>query len=439
MGYVLYWYLWVFPIFCVQIVIAELLCVHKLRKRKKFLLRLALSLLGGFAFVFLISVFTVLLYGVFAIAAISYFLIFTYTVFAVWFCFEENFFTILFFCVAAYSMQNLGYRAFGYFELYGVVASVVSVFGKYGFWAYKIFEFLVFAAVYAALYFLFIRKMQKSRASETINKSVLIIATVTLGITILLCGFTNTFSQDSTSLLVINYLFSIICCVFVLSVQSGIIKSIELRKDLEIIKQSWDRDRKQYELSKESVDRINFLCHDLKHKIKEIRLEESGLSKEELKELESVIKVYDGKIKTGSEALDVILTEKSLYCNKNDVRFTCMADGEALSFMKPSDLYSLFGNVLSNAVEAVLKIKDEDRRVINLTVRKTACAVIVSSENFYDGEIKFKNGLPQTDKEESYHGFGMKSVKLLVENYGGSVRCFAENGVFKFFATFPFT
>lgn len=383
---------------------------------------------------FLISIFTVLLYNVFAIGAISYFLIFTYTVFAVWFCYKEKFFTILFFCVAAYSMQNLGYRAFGYFELYGVVATVTS---KLGFWSYKIFEILVFAGVYALLYFLFIRKMQKSRASETINKSVLFIATVTLGITILLCGFTNMFSGDSKNLLVINYLFSIICCVFVLSVQSGIVRSIELRKDLEIIKQSWDRDRKQYELSKGSVDRINYLCHDLKHKIKEIRLEDSGLSKEELKELESVIKVYDGKIKTGSEALDVILTEKSLYCNKNDVRFTCMADGEALSFIKPSDLYSLFGNILSNAIEAVLKIREADRRVINLTVRKTACAVIVSEENFFDGEIKFKNGLPQTDKEESYHGFGMKSVKLLVKNYGGEIQCFAENGVFKFCATFP--
>lgn len=434
MGYVLYWFLWVFPIFCFQILVAEIICAFKLKKRKRFVLRLVLGLLGGVCFVFLISVVEVLLYNVFAITAILYFLIFFYTVFVMWFLFEESFFTVLFCGVEAYSMQNLAYRVFGLLEAYGVVAKVGTTFGFIG---YKIFETLVFAAVYAGLYFLFVKQIQKSAATKAVNKNVLVIAAATLIVTILLCGFTNMYSEKNFELLVINYLFSIVCCTFVLAVQSGIVKSLELSRDVEIVKQSWERDRRQYELSKESVDRINFLCHDLKHKIKEIRLEESGLTKEELKELESVIKVYDGKIKTGSEALDVILTEKSLYCNKNDVRFTCMADGEALSFMKPSDLYSLFGNVLSNAIEAVLKIKDEDRRVINLTVRKNACAVIVSSENFYDGEVKFKNGLPQTAKEESYHGFGMKSVKLLVKNYGGEIRCSAENGVFKFFATFP--
>ncbi len=36
-----------------------------------------------------------------------------------------------------------------------------------------------------------------------------------------------------------------------------------------------------------------------------------------------------------------------------DIVITCIADGKLLEFISSTDLYSLFGNALDNAIEAV--------------------------------------------------------------------------------------
>ena len=52
-------------------------------------------------------------------------------------------------------------------------------------------------------------------------------------------------------------------------------------------------------------------------------------------------------------------------------------------------------------------------------------------ENYYAGELDFDDGLPLTTKSDKrYHGFGMKSIKMLAEKYGGYVSVKAEDGVF---------
>ncbi len=56
------------------------------------------------------------------------------------------------------------------------------------------------------------------------------------------------------------------------------------------------------------------------------------------------VDVYDAAVHTGNEALDTILTEKSLVCQREGITLTCVADGSALDFMAPADIYALFGN-----------------------------------------------------------------------------------------------
>ena len=58
--------------------------------------------------------------------------------------------------------------------------------------------------------------------------------------------------------------------------------------------------------------------------------------------------------------------------------------------------------------------------------------VSIHVENYYDDkeEIIFENGLPKTKKDKNYHGFGMRSIKMICEKYGGSVLASAEDGIF---------
>ncbi len=146
--------------------------------------------------------------------------------------------------------------------------------------------------------------------------------------------------------------------------------------------------------------------------------------------MEEIISIYDSTVKTGNKAVDVILTEKSLLCNKADIKLTCVVDGKQFSFMSESDIYSLFGNILDNAIEAA-NCLEKDRRVIGVTAKRTHDFLTVNAHNYYDGNLVFADGLPVTTKKDKlYHGFGMKSVRMICEKYGGNLSVGCKDGIF---------
>ena len=181
-------------------------------------------------------------------------------------------------------------------------------------------------------------------------------------------------------------------------------------------------------MSKENIDIINIKCHDIKHKLAKFK---GRLEEDEIQEIENAIMIYDSQVKTQSEALNIVLTEKSLQCKKNGIQLTCIADQSNFDFMSYSDQCSLFGNIIDNAIEAVMKIEDINRRVVCLNIKSVGKIVSVHIENYFDGKLKFINGLPETTKSDNrFHGYGMKSVKMIIDKYGGNMVVRTNDGLF---------
>ena len=182
------------------------------------------------------------------------------------------------------------------------------------------------------------------------------------------------------------------------------------------------------ETSKETIDLINIKCHDLK---KQLGLLRGNVTREELEELRERLSIYDASFRTGNEALDVLLAEKLLVCQSKGIHITCMADGAKLSFLSPAHIYSLFGNALDNAVEAASQVEDPDKRCIRVDIRAERGMLLGHFENYYQGELSFSDGLPVTTKEDPrFHGFGMKSMRMITEKYGGVLSLKAQDQVF---------
>ena len=113
------------------------------------------------------------------------------------------------------------------------------------------------------------------------------------------------------------------------------------RKELEAVQNVLQNQYAQYVQSKESIELINYKYHDLKHQIAVLRSEEDPQKREAfLDEMEAEIRQYEAQNKTGNKVLDTVLTSKSLYCNKNGITLTCVADGTLLDFMDVMDIRS---------------------------------------------------------------------------------------------------
>ncbi len=87
-------------------------------------------------------------------------------------------------------------------------------------------------------------------------------------------------------------------------------------------------------------------------------------------EAERAVQLYDATADTGNEVLDVVLTEKSMHCEARHITLNCVADGSAVTFVEPGDLYALFSNALDQAIDAAARQMDEPRRIIDLLVCK---------------------------------------------------------------------
>ena len=213
---------------------------------------------------------------------------------------------------------------------------------------------------------------------------------------------------------------------------------MSVRMEKEYLHKLLHMQKENYRISAESVELVNRKYHDLKHQLQLLRSELSSEEKlQYIDEMEREIHSYEAQNKTGNKALDTLLTAKSIKCQSLGISLTCVADGKELGFIKPTDLSILFGNALDNAIEGAEKIPDADKRLIHVSVARQKSFVRIRVENCYEGELHFVDGLPATGKDARYHGYGMKSIRSIVEKYDGSMTVKTQDGWFELRVLLP--
>ena len=156
-----------------------------------------------------------------------------------------------------------------------------------------------------------------------------------------------------------------------------------------------------------------------------------NVNEQALREAEAAAIFYDNIAKTGCEALDAVLTQKILVCEKYGIKLTYIVDNNSLSMLEDVDIYSLFGNAIDNAIECLKKESDPARRYVSMNAVTRKDFLCIHLENGCSSSPAFKNGLPQTTKKDTaYHGFGTKSIRYVAEKYGGNALFRAQEGTF---------
>ncbi len=352
-----------------------------------------------------------------AIASIWYLMIAVATVVVLKLVSENGWWFAIFVGTGAYAVQHL------FFRLKRLVDIILVIYRLHDF--YDLLYWLTMVAVLVGIYFLAIRNLRKEKNFKVNNIRLIIITIIVVAVLITL----NLFEMREliatrlwySHLAVVLSLFGILTCVFLLNNLFANVYNRKLEEEVILIQQLWESDRRQYKQSKQNIELLNMKYHDLKYQINALLRSEQTLSDEHaLKEAIQCLNVYDATFKTGNDTLDVVLSEKKLQCDLLKIQFSCMAQGELLSHLRPVDIYSIFGNALDNSMDCLKKVEDEDLRFVNVVVKQVNNIVKIQIENYTPHNVEIKNGFPVTTKKNTEnHGFGLKSMSYIVERYNG--------------------
>ena len=397
---------------------------YSLEKRNRYRLRLLLAtiLFSALSYFFPLAEIPSF-WGTWAYAILMYMVLLLLTMLSVVACVKANWIKCLFCAVGGYAAHHLA----------GTVSDIIISFfhgdGTGSLFAPMeiILHLLSVALVYAVMLYIFYgnrnTQIPMDRRQVVILAALVVLLNIVISSLDMLSGAYGNESIHST----INDLYNCVTGFLAIFILFGILERGHLEREVEIINNLYRENMRQYEVSKATMESL----HDLRHRINALMVAKAGLTEEEQQEISDKIFLFDSQVKTGNETLDIILAEKKMLCHQYGIEFDCMVDGARLAFMDVYDLYSLFGNALSNAIEAVCRQKEGEPRLIFLSVRGGEGYVAVHLENTFDGQISLVNGVPVTGKEDrNAHGFGMKSMERIVKQYGGTMTITVKDELF---------
>ena len=347
--------------------------------------------------------------------------------------FQTSPWAALFCATAGYTLQNL---ASG---LGSVPGMLVPAFME---WAYSEYFNIVapYLVVYAAGYALLIRRVRREGLDliepQAMLAMMVVVILAVISYDVVVKQLYNT--SLATWLQLAVRLSHITLCVLVLVLEYELLYGRRLRQEVAAMSQVMATERAQYQMSRETIAAINVKCHDIRRQIHQLGAGAGAIDPELLAEMERTVNVYDATVHTDLEPLDVILTEKSLICQREGITLTVMADGECLAFMAPADLYALMGNALDNAIEAARAVADPARRSVSVLIRRSGGMASIHVENYFSGEVHFRDGLPLAGSEDGRgHGYGTRSMQLVARRYEGTLHLRCEGDVFHLNAALP--
>lgn len=345
-----------------------------------------------------------------------------------WLCYKVDLFQASLMAILGYALQNMTFCftsiITSIFDTRGVSDDPLIIAYIKGQWV----DWLLYLAFVIASYFIYAKRMKLTAFFKIKNIKLDAVSLVLLFVVY----FINMQWADNENIKS-NTIFRIVMILYIsvsIFIILGFATQEELIKENEVIKELLHKEEKLQKLSEETIDTINRKCHDLKHVVGILRAG-GKVDEENLEEVETALNTYNCFTRTGNSDLDAVLAEKYLRCMNDKITLSCLIDGKSLSFMSSADIYSLFGNLLDNAIEFLEKHQDVEERQIKASGQIRNKFIVLGIENYCNVKQTFENGMPTTTKnDKTNHGWGVKSIAYIVKKYGGTVVFSQQNNIF---------
>jgi len=241
--------------------------------------------------------------------------------------------------------------------------------------------------------------------------------------------------QGSKSLVSMSVVIAILIFVMILWVKNRILQE----ENNTLVMEEQLQHQKYCEMV-EVMEQNRELIHDTKHHFLVVQ---EYLKNEEYDNLQKYVKQISDefqrtvpKVYTGIKILDFILEQKRVVAQKSGIRYeidTMLLTGIPTT---EQETCALFGNLLDNAIEACCLVKTEEKW-IKIQIQQINQLLSIELLNTFEISCIRKQGVFETIKEErSVHGYGIKSMRRIVDKYQGLITYEEKEKIFTTKITF---
>ncbi|MBO5269158.1 MAG: sensor histidine kinase [Clostridia bacterium] len=235
-----------------------------------------------------------------------------------------------------------------------------------------------------------------------------------------------------TPILLITLAF--VLCNVLLYVLVDQMRHLQHRKyELRRLEEKIAAEKEQYEEAAVLWDNARILRHDMKQHfavmLGQLEAGETEECKRYIQAVTSGIEASGRTVKTGTPILDYILSSRLAKAENVDV--VLMGAVDTFDDIESSDLASLFGNILDNALEALAKIDGTHEKHLELLLSMhNSQRIIICKNTTTESVLKSNKHLTSSKPDWESHGFGHRIILQIARKYHGTVDYFEEDGMF---------
>ena len=195
--------------------------------------------------------------------------------------------------------------------------------------------------------------------------------------------------------------------------------------------------RLQYDKIAGEMEKTNRLRHDLRHHLNALgALNAQGKQEEITEYLKQYVAVYDQLSKqdfSGDPVVDSVLEYYMALAREANVLVKCQISLSGSTGVEPADMTVLLGNCLENALEALRRLPEGQRR-LSIEIMPVKPMIVLRIQNTC-GQTH-PSGKPAGWKDfasgrgAGRQGVGLRSVTAIAEKYDGSAQFQCKDGLF---------
>ena len=217
-----------------------------------------------------------------------------------------------------------------------------------------------------------------------------------------------------------------VCCIWLMCLIMYFIvqqmsKDNQTKLEYELMKEKEKYSKESMEIIKRSNEELREFKHDLKNYLLPLQEAMETMPQSEM------VKVWE-KINQKIEDVQTLIQTGNSY-----VKCTILSKMEGIDDL---EFYSVFGNLMDNAIEAERKVT-EKKEIIIFVEEKMGYLRLEIQNKIEKSVLNENSSLNTTKKDTSSHGIGHKSVKRTMQKVGGALKYYETGDLFCAEAVFP--